>query len=102
PKPEGRAENSEPECGVSGCGNGDRDFAREHFWKSCHEPTPVSTVLLLTSAQSKILKCVRREIPGYPEPLAALVARDSSPCLRTDNAVDLSAIITLSRESLLR
>jgi hypothetical protein len=37
--PDHRAENSEPEGNVPGGASGDRDFAREYFWKSCHEST---------------------------------------------------------------
>jgi hypothetical protein len=99
--PEQRTENSEPKGDIPVCASDDRDFTREYLWMSCHELTAVSTVSLLTSAQSKILKRVRREIAGYAQAMAALVTRDGSPRFRTDYSVDLSAIITLPCELLL-
>ena len=37
---EHRTENSEPECNVPVCASEDRDFAREYFWKRCHDGLP--------------------------------------------------------------
>src|SRR5207302_1028752 len=45
---------------------------------------------------------VRRQSSGHTQSVAALVACNSSPCFWASNAVDLSAIVTLARESLLR
>src|SRR6266849_1523404 len=63
------------------------------------EPNPV---FLLTSAQSQSLEDVYRQNTGHTQAVVTLVADDGAPCLRAGDAVDLAAIITLSRELLLR
>src|SRR5713101_3491645 len=69
------------------------DLCRFHFLS--HESSRCSS---LTRAQSQSFERVRRQSAGHTQPVAALVECNSSLCFRTDNSVDLSAIITLPRE----
>src|SRR5437588_2799384 len=63
---------------------------------------PCLRLFPLTWAQSQSVERVRRQSSGHTQSVAALVACHSLPCFRPSNAVDLSAIVTLARESLLR
>jgi len=73
------------------------DLRRFHFLT--HELSPV---LPLTWAQSQGSQRVGRQSAGYTQTVVVLELRDRGPSLRPKHAVDLSAIITFSRELLLR
>src|SRR5439155_18597020 len=63
---------------------------------------PCLSLFLLTWAQSQSFERVRRQSSGHTQTVVALIARHGSPCFWASNAVDLSMIVTLARESLLR